>query len=119
MARVFGAIPGVAIGTTFVDRRAVAASGVHKPVIARCDSGRARHGSYGLGIVVQQDGCAVPASAYGHNGAGDGYMSSVQVSPDGSRVAVVLVNGFAVGRAAQDRGSATLVTTMQRLYCAA
>ena len=75
-------------------------------------------GSYGLGIVMQQDGCAVPASAYGHNGGGDGYMSSVQVSPQGNRVAVVLVNGYAAKSAAQNQGSATLFDTMQRLYCA-
>jgi hypothetical protein len=69
--------------------------------------------------VIQQDGCATPGLAYGHNGAGDGYMSSVQVSPDGSRVAVVLVNGYAASSAAQDQGSATLFNTMQRLYCSA
>jgi D-alanyl-D-alanine carboxypeptidase len=75
--------------------------------------------SYGLGVMIQQDGCATPGLAYGHNGAGDAYMSSVQVSPDGSRVAVVLVNGFAASSAAQDQGSATLFNTMQRLYCSA
>jgi D-alanyl-D-alanine carboxypeptidase len=76
------------------------------------------HGSYGLGIVTQQDGCPAPGLAYGHNGGGDGYMSSVQVSPDGSRVAVVLVNGYATTNAAQNHGSATAFNTMQRLYCA-
>ena len=74
--------------------------------------------SYGLGVVIQQDGCATPGVAYGHNGGGDGYMSSVQVSPDGSRVAVVLVNGYPVSSAAQDSAGATLFNTMQRLYCA-
>ena len=74
--------------------------------------------SYGLGVVIQPDGCATPGFAYGHNGAGDGYMSSVQASPDGSRVAVVLVNGYGTSNAAQDQGSATLFNTMQRLYCA-
>ena len=69
--------------------------------------------------MIQQDGCAAPGLAYGHNGGGDGYMSSVQVSPDGSRVAVVLVNGYAASNAAQDHGSATLFNTMQRLYCSA
>jgi D-alanyl-D-alanine carboxypeptidase len=75
--------------------------------------------SYGLGIVIQQDGCATTGYAYGHNGGGDGYMSSVQVSPDGNRVAVVLVNGYATSNAAQDQASATLFNTMQRLYCSA
>ncbi len=74
--------------------------------------------SYGLGVVIQQDGCATPGFAYGHNGAGDGYMSSVQVSSDGSRVAVLLVNGYGASSAAQDSGSVTLFNTMQRLYCA-
>lgn len=74
--------------------------------------------SYGLGIAIQPDGCAKPGVAYGHNGGGDGYMSSAQVSPDGRRVAVLLVNGFATTAAAQNRGSATLFNTMQRLYCA-
>ncbi|MGZ6625180.1 MAG: serine hydrolase domain-containing protein [Solirubrobacteraceae bacterium] len=74
--------------------------------------------SYGLGTAIQQDGCAAPGYAYGHNGGGDGYMSSVQVSPDGSRVAVLLVNGYGAGTAAQDRGSEMLINTMQRLYCA-
>jgi len=73
--------------------------------------------SYGLGVMIQQDGCAAPGLAYGHNGGGDGYMSSVQVSPDGSRVAVLLVNGYGVSNAAQDDGSTTLFNTMQRLYC--
>jgi D-alanyl-D-alanine carboxypeptidase len=75
--------------------------------------------SYGLGVMIQPDGCATPGLGYGHNGGGDGYMSSVQVSPDGSRVAVVLVNGYAASSAAQDQGSATLFNTMQRLYCSA
>jgi hypothetical protein len=68
--------------------------------------------------VIQLDGCAAPIVAYGHNGGGDGYMSSVQVSLDGTRVAVVLVNGYGASNAAQDEGSATLFNTMQRLYCA-
>ena len=45
-------------------------------------------------------------------------MSSVQVSLDGSRVAVLLVNGYGASNAAQAHGSATLFNTMQRLYCA-
>jgi hypothetical protein len=71
----------------------------------------------GLGVVTQQDGCATPGLAYGRNGGGDGYMSSVQVSPEGNRFAVVLVNGYGMSSAAQDQGSETLFNTMQRLYC--
>ena len=74
--------------------------------------------SYGLGTLIQRDGCAAPAPAYGHNGGGDGYMSSVQVSLDGSRVAVLLVNGYGASNAAQNHWGATLFNTMQRLYCA-
>jgi D-alanyl-D-alanine carboxypeptidase len=73
---------------------------------------------YGLGIVVQRDGCGAFVSAYGHNGGGDGYMSSVQISPDGSRVAVLLINGYWGSQLAQDSTSLTTMTTMQRLYCA-
>jgi D-alanyl-D-alanine carboxypeptidase len=73
---------------------------------------------YGLGIAVQQDGCGASGTAYGHNGSGDGYMSSVQVSPNGSRVAVVLINGYYASQLAQDSTNQTLATTMQRLYCA-
>ena len=44
MAREFGAIPGVAVGTTFPDRRVVAAADVHKPLIAGI-SGGAKEGA--------------------------------------------------------------------------
>ena len=44
-------------------------------------------------------------------------MSSVQVSPDGSRVAVVLINGYGASTAAQDNAGAVLFNTMQSLYC--
>jgi D-alanyl-D-alanine carboxypeptidase len=73
--------------------------------------------SYGLGVVNQYDGCADGLLVYGHNGGGDGYMSSVQVSPDGSRVAVVLINGYGASTAAQDNAGAVLFNTMQSFYC--
>jgi D-alanyl-D-alanine carboxypeptidase len=73
--------------------------------------------AYGLGVVIQPDGCTSPGDAYGHNGGGDGYQSSVQVSPDGSRVAVVLINGYGTSTAAQDRENTVLFNTMQSLYC--
>jgi D-alanyl-D-alanine carboxypeptidase len=73
---------------------------------------------YGLGIFTQLDGCT-PAGglAFGHNGGGEGYMSSVQVSRDGSQVAVVLINGYGASNAAQDHASTVLFNTMQSLYC--
>jgi hypothetical protein len=67
--------------------------------------------------MYQQDGCTTPGYTYGHNGGGDGYEASVQVSPDGSRVAVVLLDGFGVKPAAQDHANAVLFDTMQSLYC--
>ena len=72
--------------------------------------------SYGLGIASQTDGCADGMLVYGHNGGGDGYMSSVQVSPDGSRVAVVLINGYGTSAAAQAHET-VMSNTMQSLYC--
>jgi D-alanyl-D-alanine carboxypeptidase len=52
--------------------------------------------------------------AYGHSGGGAGYKSNVWVSGDGSRVAVLLLNGR--GDALADAGADA---AMQRLYCAA
>ena len=72
---------------------------------------------YALGVAVQPDGCGGSQTAYGHNGGGNGYMSSAQVSADGSRVAVVLINGYNSSQLAQDNTSATTQATMQRLYC--
>jgi len=34
MARVFGDIPGVAVGATFANRKALAQSGLHRPLVA-------------------------------------------------------------------------------------
>jgi CubicO group peptidase (beta-lactamase class C family) len=73
---------------------------------------------YGLGVTVQRDGCGTFRRAYGHNGGGDGYMSFVQVSPDASRVAVVLINGYYASQMAQETTGLTAMATMQRLYCA-
>jgi D-alanyl-D-alanine carboxypeptidase len=69
--------------------------------------------NYGLGTGVDQSGCA--GTAYGHNGAGAGFETNVFVSSDGSRVAVLLLNG----RTADSHGDATAFNAMQRLYCAA
>ncbi len=73
---------------------------------------------YGLGIVIQQDGCAPGAQVFGHNGGGNGYMTTVQVSPDGRHVAVLLMNGFASTAAARDHEQKLMIDAMQRLYCA-
>ena len=59
-----------------------------------------------------RSGCA--GIAYGHNGGGDGFSSSVFVSGNGRRVAVLLLNGRA-----GDRGDTAGYHAMLRLYCAA
>src|SRR5581483_5234705 len=74
--------------------------------------------SYWLGVGVSQDGCAAEAQVFGHEGAGGGYMSAVHVSPDGKRVAVVLLNGFASTITAQNHEESVMVDAMKRLYCA-
>jgi hypothetical protein len=84
---------------------------------AGAGAGLGTNSSYGLGVAIQQDGCPRPGLAYGHNGGGNGYQSFVQVSPDGSRVAVVLINGYGTSTVAQDHENAALFDTMQSLYC--
>ena len=66
---------------------------------------------YGLGIVVNQSGCA--GIVYGHNGGLDGYETNVLVSGNGNRVAVLLLNG----RTLDDSGDNTAFDTINRLYC--
>jgi D-alanyl-D-alanine carboxypeptidase len=52
--------------------------------------------------------------AYGHSGAGAGFKTNVWVSPDGSRVAVLLLNGR------RDESTDGLAgSTMAALFCAA
>jgi len=98
--------------------QALARGKILKPAqLTALETAYSQTADYGLGVVVQPDGCASPGYAYGHNGDGDGYMSSVQVSPDGSRVAVVLINGYGASTAAQDNAGAVLFNTMQSLYC--
>ncbi len=69
--------------------------------------------NYGLGIGINHEACSDPA--YGHNGGGDGFASSVYVSPDGKRVAVLLLNGRTEGGV----GDVTAFNAMRRLFCAA
>jgi D-alanyl-D-alanine carboxypeptidase len=68
---------------------------------------------YALGTGINDSGCA--GMAYGHNGGGDGFETNVFVSGDGSRVAVLLLNG----RTIDSRGDTTAFEAMRRLYCAA
>ena len=73
----------------------------------------AASGDYGLGTGVDPTGCA--GIAYGHNGGGDGFESNVFVSGDGTRVAVLLLNG----RPLDGHGDGVAFEAMRRLYCAA
>ena len=71
-------------------------------------------GDYGLGIGVSDSGCLGPV--YGHNGGSDGYETNVSVSGDGSRVAVLLLNGR---KASSTSGDATALAALREFYCAA
>jgi D-alanyl-D-alanine carboxypeptidase len=73
----------------------------------------AAYPNYGLGTGISPSGCA--GIAYGHNGGGDGFETNVLVAGDGSRVAVLLVNG----RTADNHGDDIAVNATNRLYCAA
>ncbi|HET7566607.1 MAG TPA: serine hydrolase domain-containing protein [Gaiellaceae bacterium] len=69
-------------------------------------------GSYGLGTVVEPT-CA--GTAYTHNGGGASWASSVAVSADGKRVAVVLLNG----QRSYDPVSTPYYRALLTLFCAA
>ena len=60
-----------------------------------------------------ESGCA--RGAYVGSGAGDAYKTNVLVNGDGSRVAVLLLNG----RTANGSADETAAATALRLYCAA
>jgi D-alanyl-D-alanine carboxypeptidase len=77
---------------------------------------------YGLGVTIQSNGCSnAPGIAYGHNGGGLASQNSVQISPDGNRVAVLLTNGHTIDDtgSATLRGTTTVFNTLQRIYCSA
>jgi D-alanyl-D-alanine carboxypeptidase len=71
-------------------------------------------GDYTLGFVKVRPSCG--GVAFEHGGAGAGDKTEVVVSPDGTRVAVVLANGGADNAAAYYAAVESLAT---RLYCAA
>lgn len=68
--------------------------------------------NYALGVVLAQTPCGV---AYQHNGGGSGFKTSVFVSGDGSRVAVLLLNGAT----ADARGDEAAYAAAERLFCSA
>jgi D-alanyl-D-alanine carboxypeptidase len=69
--------------------------------------------TYGLGTGIEKSSCT--GRAYSHNGGLDGYETNVIVSADGSRVAVLMLNG----RSADSAGDVIAEQTMRRLFCAA
>ena len=71
------------------------------------------HSPYGLGTGVADSGCA--GMAYVHGGAGAAFTTSVIVSGDGARVAVLLLNG----RAPDGYGDELARDVVRRLFCAA
>ena len=75
--------------------------------------------NYALGLEVD----ALPCSGltYHHGGASYATTSSIDVSPDGKRVAVILLNGNTLGKAntLDPRGGNAVVTADHRLFCAA
>jgi D-alanyl-D-alanine carboxypeptidase len=68
------------------------------------------NGGYALGIGTAATQCG---EAWSHNGGGPGWASTVAVSPDGKRVAVILLNG----RNGDDDTS--YVTAVLRMLCRA
>ena len=69
------------------------------------------HMPYGLGFDIESPACG--GTAYGHSGIGASFTSDVLVSPDGLRVAVLLLNGHT----ADGHGDAIAHAATVRLYC--
>jgi D-alanyl-D-alanine carboxypeptidase len=69
-------------------------------------------GPYGLGTSIIQTGCA--GREYNHEGGGYDFDTGVIVSPNGRRVAVLLLNG----RTADDHGDPIALSALQSLSCA-
>jgi D-alanyl-D-alanine carboxypeptidase len=83
-----------------------------KPFLKQLETPSAASGTYGLGTGIDET-CA--GTAYAHNGGGFGWASSVAVSGDGKRVAVLLLNG----RATNGLADADTATALRDLFCAA
>ena len=79
-------------------------------MLAQVLTGSGPNPAYGLGTVVERT-CA--GKTLSHNGGGASWTSSVAVSADGSRVAVLLLNG----RRADDTGDPR--PALLKLFCAA
>jgi D-alanyl-D-alanine carboxypeptidase len=68
--------------------------------------------TYALGLGEIETPCG---SAFGHNGGGAGFKTSVLVSRDGERVAVLLLNG----NTRDGRADAVAFRAAERLFCSA
>lgn len=75
--------------------------------------------NYGLGIVRTRSGCA--GIVYEHGGSSYATTSTVFVSGDGKRVAVLLANGNTLvnGFTLDSRAGNAIVAAANKLYCAA
>ncbi len=71
------------------------------------------HSNYALGTGVEDSVCA--GLVFAHNGGGDGFETNVYVSPDGNRVAVLLLNG----RGTNPYPDTLAFEAMHHLYCTA
>ena len=87
--------------------------------LAELETASRPNANYALGIGISTTDCA--GSDFQHTGAEYSSLGSVLVSPDGSRVAVVLLNGDVADRSGQlDPSTAEAVAgAALRLYCAA
>jgi D-alanyl-D-alanine carboxypeptidase len=74
--------------------------------------------SYGLGIELVPTRCG---AAYAHGGASFATRARALVSRDGTRVAVLLLNGRVLrsGRTLDPRADAAVDAAAERLFCAA
>jgi len=66
---------------------------------------------YALGFIVKRSGCG--GTVYTHNGGGAGFKTSVFVSGDGKRVAVLLLNGNTL----DSRADTVASVAANQLYC--
>ena len=87
--------------------------------LAEIETPSRANATYALGIGISTTGCA--GSDFQHTGAEYSSLGSVLVSPDGSRVAVVLLNGNVADRSGTlDPSTVEAVAgAALRLYCAA
>lgn len=85
---------------------------VDPTTLSQIVTGSGPNPSYGLGVLIENT-CA--GRTYDHNGGGASWASSVAVSADGKRVAVILLNG----QRRHNQVSTPYYRAMLKLFCAA